>query len=136
MRNVIKLLSAAALLGTFAIAPTTYAAKPAEDSVVSKNFKQVGRTLRGLRSAETADDVAKILTKVKKFSEKNRDEIPTVLGANSPKLADYTKGMDNFIAKVDEALKLAEAGDKDGAMKIVSTFRETKQKAHKHFEVD
>ena len=136
VRKALQLLSAVALLATFTLPTASFAVYPDEDSVVSKNFKQVGRALRGMRSAKTADDVAKILAKVKKFSVKNRDLIPTVLDAQSPLLADYKKGMDDFIAKVDEALKLAEAGDFDGAQKVVKGFRDIKMDAHDYFNLE
>ena len=136
MRRIVSTFSAIALLFSFSYAPLSSAGIPDEDSVVSKNFKQVGRTLRGMRSAETAEDVAVILKKVKKFSTKNRDLVPTIMVEGTPVVDEYKKGMDKFLAKVDEALALAEAGDKDGAMKIVKEFRDIKDDAHDHFNVE
>lgn len=136
MRKALQLLSATALLAAFTLPTASFAAIPDEDSAVSKNFKQVGRTLRGMRSAKTAEEVADILTKVKKFSVENRKLIPTILDKDSPLMEDYKKGMDNFIAKVDEALKLAQAGDMEGAQKLVKGFRDIKDKAHDHFNVE
>ncbi|MDM3872440.1 cytochrome b562 [Porticoccus sp. W117] len=136
MQKFVYTLSIVLLLSSPVFAPNSFAAFPDEDSVVSKNFKQVGRALRGMRSAETAEDVAKILKKVKKFSSKNRDLIPTIMVEGTPQVGEYQKGMDEFLAQVDKALALAEAGDKDGATAIVKKFRDIKKGAHDHFNVE
>ena len=134
--KTIKLIAAAAVAFAALQAPLATAAYPDEDSAVSKNFKQVGRTLRGLRSAETAEDVAEILTKVKKFSEKASALTPTIMAEGSDSEKEYKEGMKKFIAQVDKALKLAKDGDKDGALKIAKTFTKAKKDAHKHFNVE
>ena len=136
MSKIIKTVTAIALSSALLQAPFSFAAFPDENSVVSKNFKQVGRALRGMRSAKTAEDMVDILGKVKTFSVKNRDLIPSILDKDSPMMADYKKGMDDFIAKVDEALQLAEAGDFAATQKAVKGFRDIKMGAHDHFNVE
>lgn len=118
------------------LATPAFAVVPDEDSVVSKNFKSIGRELRSLAKISDADEMVAVLEKFHETLTANREEIPSFMEAGTEQYADFQKGVDRFMTEVEAALVLAKAGDLDGAKEVASGFRDIKEESHEYFELE
>lgn len=131
-----KSLFVSAAVAIAVLATPAYAVVPDEDSVVSRNFKSIGRELRSLgRISDPAEMVEKLETFLTTL-QANREEMPSFMEAGTEQYADFQDGVDEFIAEVESALALAKAGDLDAAKEVASGFRDLKDKYHEHFELE
>lgn len=106
------------------------------NSAVSKNFKTVGRSLRGLGSAKSADDLVKTLAPIREAVVANKDEVPSFMTEGSEEFQAYQDGLDDFIGRIDEVIELAEGGDLDGAMAKASSLRDVRNEYHDKFNIE
>lgn len=115
---------------------SVFAVKPDEDSAVSKTFKKIGRTLRGIRDAKTADELAEILRKARGLAVENRENVPSFMQQDTDEYAAFQEGMDDFIGRIDAALSAAEAGDMNAAMEKLGAVKDAKDEFHEKFELE
>lgn len=133
--TIIKTVLVATAL-TLTLSMSAHAVKPDEDSAVSKNFKKVGRSFRGIRDAKTSADLIEILQTARAAMVANKDEIPSFMEAGTPELQEYIDGLDDTIGRVDKAIALAEADDFSGAMAQFDDVRGAKDEYHDKFELE
>lgn len=130
-----KLALSVALLAAF-IAVPSFAVVPDGDSAVSQNFKLIGRDMRGLGSISDAAEMSEMMAKFHGAISGNLTEVPSFMEEGSEAHMDFKKGIENFLAKIEEAKALADAGDLEGAKAITATFRDVRTDAHEYFELE
>ena len=133
--SIVKICLVAAILN-FTLSVAAYAVEPDGDSAVSQNFKKVGRSFRGLRSAKTSADLLPILQDARAALVDNKNEIPSFMEADSEQLQTFIDGIDDTIGRLDKAIALAEADDYEGAMAAMSAVRDAKAEYHEKFEIE
>lgn len=130
-----KLTLIAALVAAFVAVPS-YAVEPDGDSAVSQNFKLIGRDMRGLGNISDAAEMSEMMAKFHGAVSGNLTEVPSFMEEGSEAHMDFVKGIENFLAKIEEAKALADAGDLDGAKAITATFRDIRTDSHDYFELE
>lgn len=130
-----KLAFSVALLMAF-ISVQSFAVVPDEDSAVSTNFKKIGRDMRSLGRISDAAELSALMTKFYDAVSANLTEVPSFMEEGSEAHMDFKKGIEDFLAKIEEAKALADAGDLDGAKAITATFRDIRTESHEYFELE
>jgi len=128
---MLSLVTSTALLSINATAVV-----PDENSAVSVNWKKIGREMRSMARISDAAELSALMDQFHAAATANLTEIPSFMEEGSQQHIDYVKGVENFIAKVEEAKALADAGDLDGAKAITATFRDIRTKSHDYFELE
>lgn len=114
----------------------SFAVVPDGDSAVSTNFKKIGRDMRSLGKISDAAELSALMTKFYDAVSANLNEVPSFMEEGSQAHIDYKQGIEDFLAKIEEAKALADAGDLDGAKAITGTFRNIKTESHEYFELE
>ena len=135
LSQVIKYLFIAAFVSSLISSPS-YAVKPDEDSAVSQNFKKVGRSFRSVRSAKTAEELLPIFESARQALVANKSEVPSFMEEGTEQYDEFQKGLDDTIARLDEAIALAQSGDFEGALEKFNSFRGAKKEYHDKFELE
>lgn len=117
-------------------ASSTYAVVPDEDSAVSNNWKLVGREMRSLGGISDAAEFAAVMGRFHEAATANLDEVPSFMEAGTEAHADYLRGVEEFIAIVESAKALADAGDLDGAQGKVQALRDSREEWHTYFDLE
>jgi len=112
------------------------AVKPDGDSAVSKTFKQLGRSMRGMRNVKDSEGLLVLLTDMRELAVKNRENVPSFMQPETDAYGEFQAGMDDFIARIDAAIEAAESDDFDGAMKLMRDIRGAKSEYHEKFELE
>ena len=103
-------------------APEAHAVKPDDDSAVSKNFDNIGREIRRLRNVGDQAAMEEMLTKVRAMAAENRTGEPSFIKKDTPEYAEYQKGVDELLARMDELLALAKGGKWEDAKVQAQVF--------------
>jgi soluble cytochrome b562 len=136
MKSLSTLLSLLLVVSTLIFPTTLFANVPDENSVVSKNFKDIGRTLRGLRKADNSQDIIAALEKIKAISVKNRAEVPSFMSAGTKEFTKYQEAMDSFVQTVDEVIAGVDSGKITSGRAAQKKLGGEKKHFHKEFDIE
>lgn len=136
MKHLSKLLPLTLIALTLSFANTASAVVPDEDSVVSKNFKDIGRSMRGLRKANNSQDIIEALEKIKTIAIKNRTEVPSFMKADTKEFTQYQEGVDSFVETIDKTIAAVDKGEITSGKVAQGKLGADKKKFHKEFDLE
>lgn len=136
MKFLSVLLPIALILSTIMFSNVASAVKPDEDSVVSKNFKDIGRSLRNLRKLDSSQDIIEALEKVKAIAIKNRTEVPSFMKAGTEDFTKYQEGIDSFVEKIEETIVAVDSGEITSGRAAQKKLGAQKKHFHKEFDIE
>lgn len=125
----------------FSVIASTYTAPasavvPDKNSVVSKNFKDIDRSLRSLRKAEGNEEMITALNNIHAIALKNREEVPSFMKAGTKAFTDYQQGMDQFIKAITKTIAAVNEGKIKTGKAAVKKLGKIKKKFHKEFNLE
>lgn len=119
-------------------APTSvYAVNTAdEDSYVSKNFKDIGRTLRKLRREKNPKKIVSELQKIKKISNKNIELVPSFMSAGSKELDIYQQEINKMNTLIDDLIEKTNSGEIKSGAEVVKILGKFEDSAHQKIDLE
>lgn len=126
-----------AMIAMVSMMHNAHAVKPDKDSVVSKNFADLSRQFRNLRNAENNEELLGYLNRGKELALINRGEVPSYMEAGTPEYEEYQLGIDEFVARIDSVLEVANTGDFEAAMQAYNdNVFGSKRDFHQKFDIE
>ncbi|MGJ8692927.1 MAG: cytochrome b562 [Thalassotalea sp.] len=136
MKYLSKLLPLTLIVSTLMFTNTATAVVPDEDSAVSKNFKDIGRSMRGLGKADNSQDIIAALEKIKAIATKNRKEVPSFMKADTKEFTKYQEGVDSFVETINKTIAAVNKGDITSGKQAQKKLGADKKKFHKEFDLE
>ncbi len=133
MLSKIAIVSA---LFSLAVASSSHARVPDEDSAVSENFKKIAREMRSMDRVGDAAEFSEMMGRFHAAAVANLDEVPSFAEKGSDLYADYIRGVEEFIATIESAKALAVAGDLVAAKAAADGLRDARSEWHDYFEFE
>lgn len=129
-----KLLNLGAI-AIFAFAATLPVVSYAQDSEVTANFKQMGRTMRNLNSLE-GQELADAMLGIRQYLVANAELTPSVLeGKSDEEITDFREGVMYALGMFDAAIALAEQGHNGGAKAVIAAIGDYRSGKHDFYGV-
>jgi soluble cytochrome b562 len=126
-------LGVAAIFAFMATLPI--AAYAQDDSEVSSNFKQMGRTMRSLTSLE-GQELADAMIGIRQYLVANAELVPSMLeGKSAEEIAEFQDGINYALGMYDSAIGLAEAGHNGGAQTVIAQLGDFRGDMHEKYGV-
>ena len=136
MKYLSKFLPLTLIVSTLMFTNTVSAVVPDENSVVSKNFKDIGRSMRGLGKAKSSQDIIEALEKIKAIAIKNRKEVPSFMKAGTKEFTKYQDGVDSFVETIDKTIAAVDKGEITSGKQAQKKLGADKKKFHKEFDLE
>ena len=119
----------------FAFAATMPISSFAQDSEVTSNFKQMGRTMRSLNSLE-GQELADAMKGIREYLVANTMLTPSVLeGQTAEEIREFQDGVTYALGMYDAAIALAEQGHNGGAKAVIAAIGDFRGNMHDKYDV-
>ncbi|WP_068547064.1 cytochrome b562 [Thalassotalea crassostreae] len=122
---------------SFSISTPSYAANVADDdSAVSKNFTDIGRSLRKLRREKNPEKIVNLLTKIKDIANANMDLVPSFMTEGDKEFVIYQDEMKKMTNLIDELVIKVNNGDIKSGADVVKELTTLKKSSHKKVDLE
>jgi len=136
MKYLSRLLPLTLIACTLIFTNAASAVVPDKDSAVSKNFKDIGRSMRNLRKANDSQDIIESLEKIRVITIKNRELVPSFMKAGSKEFSKYQEAIDSFVKTIDKTMSAVDRGEITSGRVAQKKLGSEKKSFHKEFDLE